>query len=132
MKFTPALLCLIGATLLLSGCFPKRDLAGFPGVDAITVTRGADGRYVAVPPDCDALIQPSRISSVNNPQPGIAFGCATLTNLSAQIADPRDLVAPDVYAGQHADTAGSAVTRYRQGKVIELKKTTSTSKTGGN
>lgn len=132
MKTTPALLCLLSATVLLSGCFPTRDLAGLPGVDAITVTRGADGSYIAVPPDCNALIQPSQVSSVNNPQPGIAFGCATLTNLSAQVADPRDLVEPDSYAGQHADTAGSAVTRYREGKVIEPKKTTSTSKTGGN
>ncbi|WP_298015385.1 CpaD family pilus assembly lipoprotein [uncultured Castellaniella sp.] len=130
MKAIPALLCLLGATVLLSGCFPKRDLAGMPGIGAITVTRGTDGSYVAIPPDCNTLLQPSGISSVNNPQPGIAFGCATLTNLSAQIADPRDLVAPDSYAGQQADTAGSAVTRYRQDKVIELKKTTSTSKTG--
>ena len=128
MTLKPALFCLLSATVLLSGCFPKRDVSSFPGVDSITVTRGPDGRYVADAPDCHRLIQPSGVASPNNPQAGVAFGCATLNNLATQIADPRDLVAPDAYAGQHADTASTAVTRYRQDKVIELNKTTSTKK----
>lgn len=132
MKTFPTLFCVIGATLSLTGCFPHRDMTQLPETNAINVTRGADGRYVAIPPDCNTLLQPSEYSTVTDPRPGIAFGCASLTNLAAQVANPQDLVAPaHPYAGQHADTAGSAVTRYRLDKVTPLKNTTSTSKTGG-
>lgn len=132
MKTFSTLFCVIGATLSLTGCFPHRDMARLPEVNAINVTRGSDGRYVAIPPDCNTLLQPSEYSTDLEPRPGIAFGCATLTNLAAQVANPQDLVTPRPYAGQHADTAGSAVTRYRLDKVTPLKKTTSTSKTGGD
>lgn len=133
MKTFSTMFCVIGATLSLTGCFPHRDMARLPGVDTINVTRGSDGRYVAIPPDCNTLMQPSQYDSVTDPRPGIAFGCASLTNLAAQVANPQDLVAPShPYIGQHADTAGSAVTRYRIDKVTPLRKTTTTSKTGGD
>ncbi|WP_291772582.1 CpaD family pilus assembly lipoprotein [Castellaniella sp.] len=133
MKTFSTLFCVISATLSLTGCFPHRDMSQFPDTSAINVTRGSDGKYIAVPPDCSTLMQPSEYSTVTDPRPGIAFGCATLTNLAAQVANPQDLVTPThPYIGQHADTAGSAVTRYRLDKIIPLNKTTSTSKTGGN
>lgn len=130
MKTFHTLLCVIGAALSLTGCFPHRDMSQFPDTNAIHVSKGSDGRYVAIPPDCNNLMQPSEYSTATEPRPGIAFGCASLTNLAAQVANPRDLVAPRPYAGQHADTASSAVTRYRQDKVISPNKTSSTSKTG--
>lgn len=128
MKNIAALLCLTGATLLLSGCFPTKERADFPGTSSITVKQDANGRYVAVPPDCTSLLYPSQYDSWNDRRPAIAFGCATMTNLAGQVANPLDLVAPAQYPGQHADTADSAVTRYREGKVIEPKKSGSTKK----
>jgi type IV pilus biogenesis protein CpaD/CtpE len=130
MKATFILL-VSGASLLLAGCFPTKDFSGFPGVNSITVQRNASGDYSAVPPDCEKLLQPSLTNAPHNMRPDIAFGCATYSNLAAQVANPKDLVDPQPYAGQHADTAGAAVTRYRQDQIKELETTRTTSKTGG-
>lgn len=131
MNAIPALLCATGASLLLAGCFPAKEYASIPDVNTITVRRDAYGNYVAIPPDCEKLLQPDLYNATHNLRPDIAFGCATYTNLAAQIANPKDLVAPKSYEGQHADTASSAVTRYREDKVIDIHRTESTNKSGG-
>jgi type IV pilus biogenesis protein CpaD/CtpE len=126
-----ALLCATCASLLLAGCFPAKDYTSVPDVNSITVRRDAYGNYVAIPPDCEKLLQPDLFNATHNLRPDIAFGCATYTNMAAQIANPKDLVAPKRYEGQHADTASTAVTRYREGKIIDIHRSDSTSKTGG-
>jgi type IV pilus biogenesis protein CpaD/CtpE len=121
------------AALLLAGCaFPVKDNVPLAGMNTLTVTRDANGKYTAAPPDCDKLPHPSQFNAAQSPRPDIAFGCATYTNLAAQIANPKDLARPAPYAGQHADTAGAAVTRYRAGKVEDLNSTSSTRKAGAS
>lgn len=113
--------------LLLGGCaFPKRDPQGLPDVSVIKVEL-QDGRWVAVPPECLPLFTEfSRPKYDSMPQ--YPFGCATYTNLANQLANPRDLVQPADYAGQHVDSARDAVTRYRENRVTPLRETETTQK----
>lgn len=114
-----------GLAGLLAGCaFPKRDYSFMPDASVIQVQL-QDGRWVAVPPDCARLFtEPPRALYDSRPQ--VPYGCATYTNLANSVANPRDLVAPGTYEGQHADSAADAVTRYRENKVTPLRKTNST------
>lgn len=120
-------LCLIiGFGMILSACaFPRKDFSSMPDPGVITVQQTSQG-YKAVAPDCARLLQPSQYNKADDLRMSIAFGCATYTNLAGQLARPEDLIAPKSYAGQSADTAGDAVTRYRENKVTPLRETMST------
>lgn len=122
---------LLAALLLVSGCaFPRKDLASMPDPSVIQVVQTADGKWVAVPPDCTPLQQPSRYDNFNNRRMSVAFGCATYSNLAGSVARPTDLVAPRSYSGMHADSAGLAVQRYRVNEVEALRETQTTSVAG--
>jgi len=115
----------LGLSLGLAACaFPKRDYSLVPDANVIQVQL-QDGRWVALPPQCNTLYtEPPR--SVYDSRPQAAFGCATYTNLANSVANPRDLVQPAPYAGQQADNAAAAVTRYRENQVTPLKETRTT------
>jgi pilus assembly protein CpaD len=48
------------------------------------------------------------------------WGCATYTNLAAQVANPKDLVAPGKLAPADGALAAGAMQRYETGHVIPL------------
>ncbi|WP_244816345.1 CpaD family pilus assembly lipoprotein [Caballeronia sp. Lep1P3] len=103
-----------------SGCFkPPR---GMPNETVI----GYDGKN-AVPPDCHALSRPSLLTDAGWRRPSMQWGCATYTNLAAQVADPRDIVSPQAIGPADAAVAASAVRRYETGHVIPLDQTSSRS-----
>lgn len=118
---------LLAATLALSlaACaFPKRDAKGLPNASVIEV-KLEDGQWVAVPPECLSLFTEfTRMKYDSRPQ--YPFGCATYTNLANSVANPRDLIRPTPYGGQHVDTASDGVTRYRTGNVTPLQDTDTT------
>jgi type IV pilus biogenesis protein CpaD/CtpE len=106
------------AALGVSGCFqPPR---GMP--DASTI--GFDGN-AAIPPDCASLTRPSLLTDAGWRRPSMQWGCATYTNLAAQVANPQDLVQPQPLGPADAAVAASAVHRYETGHVIPLDKGTS-------
>ncbi|MDR5783793.1 CpaD family pilus assembly lipoprotein [Caballeronia sp. LZ065] len=101
-----------------SGCFkPPRNM---PNESVI----GYDGLN-AVPPDCDSLARPSLLTDAGIRRPSMQWGCATYTNLAAQLARPEDAVHPQTLDGANAAVAAGAVRRYETGKVIPLDKSTS-------
>jgi pilus assembly protein CpaD len=85
---------------------------------------GYDG-HRAVPPDCAALARPSVLTDGGWHRPQMEWGCATYTNLAAQIANPKDLVEPGKLGPADAAVAASAVHRYETGHVIPLDDSTS-------
>lgn len=97
----------------LTGCLPAAR--GMPDVDVI----GYDGKN-AIPPDCEALTRWSLLLDAGVPRPSMQWGCATYTNLAAQVANPRDFVAPAKLGPADAAVAASAVRRYETGRVIPL------------
>jgi pilus assembly protein CpaD len=102
----------------VSGCFkPPR---GMPDESTISF----DGRS-ALPPDCASLARPSLLTDAGAHRPDMEWGCATYTNLAAQVANPQDLDRPQKLAPADAAVAASAVHRYQNGHVIPLDKTTS-------
>jgi pilus assembly protein CpaD len=102
----------------VSGCFkPPR---GMPDESTISF----DGRS-ALPPDCASLARPSLLTDAGSHRPSMEWGCATYTNLAAQVAHPQDLDRPQKLAPADAAVAASAVHRYQNGHVIPLDKTTS-------
>jgi pilus assembly protein CpaD len=58
-------------------------------------------------------------------RPSMEWGCATYTNLAAQVAHPQDLVKPEPLGPADAAVAASAVRRYETGHVIPLDTATS-------
>ncbi|MFT0533430.1 CpaD family pilus assembly lipoprotein [Castellaniella hirudinis] len=100
-----------------------------PDQSVIRVEVQADGSLAAVPPHCGPLFPEQRRLQFDS-RPQVAFGCATYTNLANSVARPQDLLAPRPYAGQMAEDAAAAVTRYREDKVTPLRDTTSTKKGG--
>jgi len=100
----------------LGGCFkPPR---GMPD----TSTIGFDGKE-AVPPDCASLARPSVLTDAGWHRPSMEWGCATYTNLAAQIAHPKDAVAPHKLDPADAAIGASAVRRYKQGDAASIDKT---------
>lgn len=97
----------------VTGCLPTAR--GMPDVDVI----GYDGKN-AIAPDCEALTRRSLLLDAGLPRPSMQWGCATYTNLAAQVANPRDFVAPARLAPADAAVAASAVRRYETGHVIPL------------
>jgi pilus assembly protein CpaD len=113
---TLVLVCATSASV--SGCFkPPRDM---PDQSVI----GFDGKN-AVPPDCTELARGSVLTDGGWHRPSMQWGCATYTNLAAQVANPKDLVAPRKLAPANAAVAASAVRRYETGHVIPLDASTS-------
>lgn len=82
-----------------------------------------DGR-VALPPDCAGLARPSVLTDAGWRRPDMAWGCATYTNLSAQVAYPQDIVKPGSLGPADAAVAASAVHRYQTEHVTPLEKPT--------
>ncbi|WP_168788369.1 CpaD family pilus assembly lipoprotein [Paraburkholderia aromaticivorans] len=102
----------------VSGCFkPPRSMP-----DQSTI--GFDGRF-ALPPDCASLSRPSVLTDAGWHRPSMEWGCATYSNLAAQIANPQDLVKPQPLGPADAAVAASAVRRYETGHVIPLDTATS-------
>jgi type IV pilus biogenesis protein CpaD/CtpE len=108
--------CAVAASV--SGCVkPPRTMP-----DASVI--GFDG-HSALPPDCASLARPSLLTDAGSRRPGMEWGCATYTNLAAQIAHPEDAVKPQKLGPADAAVAASAVRRYETGRVIPLDTTTS-------
>ncbi|KQR81500.1 hypothetical protein ASG35_04040 [Burkholderia sp. Leaf177] len=120
MKSARLLTFLLACTIAagLGGCFkPPR---GMPDQNVI----GFDGKS-ALAPDCDSLSRPSVLTDAGWSRPSMQWGCATYSNLAAQIANPKDLVAPEKLGPADAAVAASAVHRYKNGHVIPLDTATS-------
>lgn len=110
-SLTFALLCV--TALALGGCF--KPPVSMPDTRVI----GYDGKHLT-PPDCSKLEHPSLLSDAGVPRPSMAWGCATYTNLAAQIANPQDFVAPQPLGPADAAIAASAVRRYETEHVYPL------------
>ncbi|GAB5095172.1 CpaD family pilus assembly lipoprotein [Caballeronia sp. LP006] len=106
--------------LPLAGCFIKPPVS-MPDSRVI----GYDGN-AAVPPDCEKLTRASLLFDSGVRRPSMQWGCATYTNLAAQVANPQDLVNPQTLGPADAAVAASAVHRYETGQVIPLDTTTTT------
>jgi type IV pilus biogenesis protein CpaD/CtpE len=79
----------------------------------------------AVPPDCASLSRPSLLRDAGARRPAMEWGCATYTDLAAQLARPADLVSPEKLGPADAAVAAGAMRRYETGHVIPLDTTTS-------
>jgi pilus assembly protein CpaD len=78
-------------------------------------------RYVVSPPDCPNWTSP--IYGDHSNRMNSNFGCATASNLSLMVADPRDLVIGRDLGPDDAQPSGAAVDRYRTGTVKKLSAT---------
>jgi type IV pilus biogenesis protein CpaD/CtpE len=87
---------------------------------------GYDG-HAAVPPDCASLSRRSVLTDAGWHRPSMEWGCATYTNLAAQLARPADLVAPEKLGPADAAVAAGGVRRYETDKVKPLDTATSRS-----
>ncbi len=103
--------------VLLTGCMSLHQPLGLPDSSVLSF----DGKQI-VPPDCNALNQPSTILDAGFTRPSVAFGCATYTNLGAMLVRPADLVAPERLGAPSATTGAAAVRRYNEGTVTPLSK----------
>ncbi|CAB3720151.1 CpaD family pilus assembly lipoprotein [Trinickia soli] len=108
----------------LTGCMSEHPPLGMPGDSVIGFSSENGGR--AVPPSCDQLNQPSHMVDAGRGRPGVAFGCATYSNLAAMLVRPADLVAPLPYAGADAALGASAVRAYEEGRTQPLRSTSTT------
>lgn len=114
-----ALMMMAVTTMLgLSGCFPAPRT--MPDASYI---RGDE--HGAVAPDCSSMRRNSLLLDAGLPRPSMEWGCATYSNLAAQVANPKDLFDPDPLGPTDANVAASAVHRYRTDKVTPLDATTS-------
>lgn len=116
----PAIRSLFGASImlaactLLSGCFTKPSI-GMP--DASTLSY--DGRSI-IGPDCTELERKSLVTNAGFRRPSVAFGCATYSNLAAQIVRPADIVSPVPPGPANGAVAAAAVRRYELNQVTPL------------
>ncbi|MEA3116970.1 MAG: hypothetical protein QOI13_240 [Paraburkholderia sp.] len=113
------------ASICLTSCMSAAPPLGMPDPSVIGFTPGDGGKVI--PPSCAALDQPSGMLDAGEARPGIAFGCATYSNLAAMVKRPADLVAPLPYAGADAPLAASAVRRYEEGRATPLNTSNSSS-----
>ena len=107
----------------LTSCMSAQPPLDMPDASVIRVTPG--NHEQAAPPTCESLNQPSGMLDAGFARPGVAFGCATYTNLAAMLARPDDLIAPHPYAGADAPLAASAVRRYEEDRAKPLSTTNS-------
>jgi type IV pilus biogenesis protein CpaD/CtpE len=115
MNLTRLLTLFVALAFALAGsaCFkPPRNM---PDESVI----GYDGKNI-VPPDCNELSRPSLLTDGGVHRPSMQWGCATYTNLAAQLAHPEDIVHPQTLGPADAAVAASAVHRYQTGRVIPL------------
>jgi len=122
MTFTRvSLFVFLGVAVLgAAGCaHPPRDMP-----DASVI--GYDG-HAAVPPDCEDLSRPSVLIDAGQRRPKMEWGCATYTNLAAQIARPKDIVEPQKFGPADGAVAAAGVRRYETNKVTPLDTSTSRS-----
>lgn len=82
-------------------------------------------RWTAGQPNCDALQRPSDMEQ-NGQRPSMAFGCATVSNLSSMLDDPGDLVQPRTLGPVDATSQVEAVRRYQNNTVTPLNQSTAT------
>ncbi|MGF6608813.1 pilus assembly protein CpaD [Paraburkholderia sp. WSM4175] len=113
------------ASVGLASCMSPPPPLGMPDPSIISVAPGESGH--AIPPSCEALNQRSQMIDAGMARPGVAFGCATYSNLAAMVARPADLTAPLPYAGADAPLAASAVRRYEEGRATPLNSWSSSS-----
>lgn len=93
----------------LGACMSQRPPLGLPNAQSMQF----DGTH-ALGPNCASLALPSTIGDPDlTEHPSIPFGCATYSNLAAQLARPSDVVQPAPYAGGDGGVAGRAVQRYQ-------------------
>lgn len=116
MNIVTVRLARVGAALALvaglAACMSDRPPLGLPDARVVTF----DGRD-ALPPDCRALGLPSGLRDPDlHEHPVIPFGCATYSNLAAQLARPADAVSPENYAGPDGGLAARAVQRFESRK----------------
>jgi pilus assembly protein CpaD len=116
---------------VLAGALARRGLGAVPaappptGVGANQVLVMVD-RYVALPPTCPNWSDPSWGDHGNEPNSN--FGCATYTDLSLMVANPRDLSTGRTMGPADDQPAADAVERYRTDTVKAL---SGTSASGG-
>lgn len=108
----------------LAGCMSAHPPLGMPNDSVIGFSSEDGGRALA--PQCGQLNQPSHMLDAGRARPGVAFGCATYSNLAAMLARPADLVAPLPYAGADATLGAGAVRAYEEGRTQALKPTSTT------
>jgi pilus assembly protein CpaD len=114
LRFRILLAPVCASVVLLGGCFyhPPFDM---PDASVIRY----DGSKVT-PPDCRKLAVPASLTDGGQQFPTVAWGCATYTNLAAQVARPEDLRAPAPVGPADAEVAANAMQRYKQDKVTPL------------
>jgi pilus assembly protein CpaD len=126
MRFNPRSLSLatlaVATCTLLGGCL--QPPLGMPDERTLSY----DGHSV-VPPDCDALKRHSLLLDAGIPRQSVSFGCATYTNLAAQIARPADIVEPIPMGPADGAVAANGVLRYQTDTVTPLDPTTSRNQT---
>lgn len=115
----------LAASASLAGCMSEHPPLGMPDASVIGFAPGDGGH--ATPPPCEALDQPSHMIDAGAARLGVAFGCATYSNLAAMLARPADLIAPLPYTGADAPLAASAVRRYEEGRTMPLNSSYSSS-----
>jgi pilus assembly protein CpaD len=115
---------LLAALASLAGCMSAHPPLGMPDDSVIGFSAQGGGR--AIPPQCAQLNEPSHMRDAGFRRPGVAFGCATYSNLAAMLARPADLVAPVPYAGADAALGASAVRAYEEGRTQPLNPTSTT------
>ncbi|QGZ60365.1 CpaD family pilus assembly lipoprotein [Paraburkholderia acidisoli] len=106
------LFCRLPLALLLcaalGACMSERPPIGLPSAQSIQF----DGVH-ALGPNCASIALPSTIGDPDMVEhPSIPFGCATYSNLAAQLARPADIVQPTPYGGTNGVVAERALSRY--------------------
>jgi pilus assembly protein CpaD len=106
--------CMTVATCtVLGGCL--QPPLGMPDERTLSY----DGHDV-IGPDCTTMKRHSLLLDAGLPRQSVAWGCATYTNLAAQIARPADIVAPVPMGPSDGAVAANAVLRYQTDKVTPL------------
>ena len=78
-------------------------------------------RYTALTPPCGDWSANLSYSATNTPPPN--FGCATQHNITAQVADPRDLISPRTLTPDDAQRRLQVLDKYRKGEPTVAMKT---------
>ncbi|KMQ80747.1 hypothetical protein BPMI_02722 [Candidatus Burkholderia pumila] len=112
-----SILALCAAVAPLASCIEPN--IGLPDARVI----GYDGKN-ATPPDCERLTRDSLLLNGGVRRPSMQWGCATYTNLAAQLARPEDAVRPQTPGLADAAVAAIAANRYETGCVMPLDTTT--------
>ena len=76
------------------------------------------GRYVVTGPNCPDWRKPSDADRGNTPLSN--HGCATVSNLGAMVANPRDLLRGQTMAPADGDASALAIKRYKAGEITPL------------